>query len=156
MRLAYDNSAENPNNPNDPPQKIRWGEQSTDEMGSLKLLLVAVDERDTPALLRSIREHVRDHFLQGLEAAAAGRFVATGVGRRTIERFAERLERLDGDRNGDIDFEERGSRFGLIADLIDTDGDGVLSSDELEAIAERLGIAVGGPFRRREPAPAGD
>lgn len=28
----YDNSADNPYNPNDPPREVRWGEQTTDEM----------------------------------------------------------------------------------------------------------------------------
>jgi hypothetical protein len=28
----YDNSAENPNNPHNPPKAVRWGEQTTDEM----------------------------------------------------------------------------------------------------------------------------
>jgi len=28
----YDNSAQNPRNPNQPPKRITWGEQTTDEM----------------------------------------------------------------------------------------------------------------------------
>jgi uncharacterized protein (TIGR03437 family) len=38
--LTYDNSEANPNNPNSPPKRVTWGEQSTDEMGSLLLTLV--------------------------------------------------------------------------------------------------------------------
>ena len=29
---VYDNSANNPRNPNNPPKRVRWGEQTTDEM----------------------------------------------------------------------------------------------------------------------------
>jgi uncharacterized protein (TIGR03437 family) len=35
--LRYDNSLNNPRNPNTPPKRVTWGEQSTDEMGSLIL-----------------------------------------------------------------------------------------------------------------------
>ena len=32
MEARYDNSADNPRNPNSPPKAVRWGEQTTDEM----------------------------------------------------------------------------------------------------------------------------
>ena len=32
MRYTYDNSADNPRNPNSPPKPVYWGEQTTDEM----------------------------------------------------------------------------------------------------------------------------
>ena len=32
VQAVYDNSAENPKNPNTPPKPVRWGEQTTDEM----------------------------------------------------------------------------------------------------------------------------
>jgi hypothetical protein len=32
VEAIYDNSADNPRNPNNPPQMVRWGEQTTDEM----------------------------------------------------------------------------------------------------------------------------
>ncbi len=32
LEMWYDNSAENPNNPNSPPKDLTWGEQTTDEM----------------------------------------------------------------------------------------------------------------------------
>jgi len=37
MRYHYDNSAANPRNPNQPPQRVRGGNQATDEMGHLWL-----------------------------------------------------------------------------------------------------------------------
>ncbi len=39
----YDNSAANPANPFDPPQRVRLGDRSIDEMGNLTLQLVTVD-----------------------------------------------------------------------------------------------------------------
>ena len=32
VEATYDNSADNPKNPNSPPKMVRWGEQTTDEM----------------------------------------------------------------------------------------------------------------------------
>jgi len=32
LEAFYDNTADNPVNPNDPPKEVRWGEQTTDEM----------------------------------------------------------------------------------------------------------------------------
>jgi tetratricopeptide (TPR) repeat protein len=37
MRIEYDNSAENPRNPNHPPQRVRSGDRSQDEMGHVWL-----------------------------------------------------------------------------------------------------------------------
>src|SRR5690606_20186922 len=35
VAITYDNSADNPRNPHDPPRHVRFGLQSTDEMGSI-------------------------------------------------------------------------------------------------------------------------
>ncbi|HTI51550.1 MAG TPA: hypothetical protein VL475_11385, partial [Planctomycetaceae bacterium] len=48
--LIYDNSANNIRNPNSPPKRVRWGEQSTDEMGSLILSVVPRQAGDIEAL----------------------------------------------------------------------------------------------------------
>ncbi len=37
MQMTFDNSAANPRNPNHPPQRVTWGEQSTDEMAEVHL-----------------------------------------------------------------------------------------------------------------------
>lgn len=44
---VYDNSSENPRNPNNPPKQVRWGEQTTDEM-FLLLGGYTVDKVDGP------------------------------------------------------------------------------------------------------------
>jgi hypothetical protein len=53
VELIYNNSADNPANPFNPPRRIRWGEQSTDEMGSIIIGCVAASEADLGALRRS-------------------------------------------------------------------------------------------------------
>ncbi len=56
--LTYDNSAQNPSNPHSPPQRIQWGEQSTDEMGSLLLNVVAHQESDIGTLQTSTLSYI--------------------------------------------------------------------------------------------------
>jgi mono/diheme cytochrome c family protein len=59
-RLIYDNTAQNPRNPSSPPKHVKWGEQTTDEMGSVTLRLVAVNESDLPTLQEAYKAHVRE------------------------------------------------------------------------------------------------
>ncbi|HJT88512.1 MAG TPA: hypothetical protein VJ732_11665 [Bryobacteraceae bacterium] len=50
MRFRYDNSAENPRNPNHPPQRVEYGPSSTDEMAGLHLQVAPVRESDLQEL----------------------------------------------------------------------------------------------------------
>jgi hypothetical protein len=61
-RITYDNSAENPRNPTSPPKRVRWGKESTDEMGSITLNVVAARESDFSTLQKSYSQHM----LQGV------------------------------------------------------------------------------------------
>jgi hypothetical protein len=50
MEFTYDNSSENPRNPNDRPRRVTWGFLTTDEMGEIHLRPVAVNgKRSGPA-----------------------------------------------------------------------------------------------------------
>ncbi len=61
-RITYDNSADNPRNPTQPPQRVRFGEESTNEMGSITLTVIAADESDMPRLQAAYRDHFRESF----------------------------------------------------------------------------------------------
>jgi hypothetical protein len=50
MRYSFDNSAQNPRNPNSPPRRVVYGPQSTDEMAELWLQLIPRNPADLPAL----------------------------------------------------------------------------------------------------------
>ena len=43
LEFTYDNSASNPRNPSHPPQRVTWGEQTSDEMAEIHLRVVAAD-----------------------------------------------------------------------------------------------------------------
>jgi hypothetical protein len=55
MQYRYDNSTNNPVNPNRPPQRVRYGLRSTDEMGELWLQVLPRQPADLPALAESYR-----------------------------------------------------------------------------------------------------
>ena len=50
MRYTYDNSADNPRNPQQPPARVAWGQQSREEMGDLWIPDTTRDERDRQTL----------------------------------------------------------------------------------------------------------
>jgi tetratricopeptide (TPR) repeat protein len=52
MRYHYDNSTDNPRNPNNPPKLVQTGIQSTDEMGHLWLQVLPVKPGDQRAVLQ--------------------------------------------------------------------------------------------------------
>jgi Tfp pilus assembly protein PilF len=57
MRFRYDNSADNPNNPSRPPQRVRLGMESTDEMASLRLQVRLTSELDRLRLAEAQARH---------------------------------------------------------------------------------------------------
>jgi hypothetical protein len=60
VTVGYDNSAANKRNPSNPPQAVRWGEQSTDEMGSISLLVVSAERGELPQLQQAMAGHLRE------------------------------------------------------------------------------------------------
>ena len=122
VKITYDNSTGNPENPNNPPQLIRWGPQSSDEMGSVTLLVVAVDEKDTQKLKDSIRQHRRQH--------QRGEYARRGWAISIITQLYMR------DRNADglLVEEELSRRQKRYLPMLDHNKDGALSVDEVESL----------------------
>jgi hypothetical protein len=54
MEFTYDNSAANPRNPNQPPQRVVWGPDSTDEMAGLHVQVIPVRREDTEELTQAL------------------------------------------------------------------------------------------------------
>jgi hypothetical protein len=52
--IHWNNSADNPNNPSNPPVRVAWGEQSKDEMGALTLIAVPHRQMDYRTLQQDI------------------------------------------------------------------------------------------------------
>ena len=63
--VSYDNSAANKRNPSRPPVRVYWGEESTDEMGSVGLQVVAANRGELPQLQQAIAAHIRERAFSG-------------------------------------------------------------------------------------------
>ena len=74
--VTYDNSADNPRNPVSPPRRVRFGEQSLDEMGAVEISFQVVNDADADA----VRQATALRFKQTIAAAGKegtlGRFLA--------------------------------------------------------------------------------
>jgi Flp pilus assembly protein TadD len=67
MRYVYDNSADNPRNPQVPPARVRWGQRSFDEMGDLWFQLATDSEADRQRLRRQVQAKMTAEDLIGLD-----------------------------------------------------------------------------------------
>ena len=110
LRCVFDNSAENPNNPNEPPQAVSWGERTVDEMA---LAFVAVSLRfpdDVLALFPLFgREPPHPAGLRPLRASKAPQIrsaVVDGKGRLVM-----RTKRLKGGGRLEVDGQPRARSF---------------------------------------------
>jgi len=100
MRYVYDNSDENPRNPSSPPKRVTFGEQTTDEMALLFLLVVAPRLEDLPAFYRAFGADLVDRLLiDGAEPVALTPSQIAGL------RLAQR--QFDANHNGKLDPDER-------------------------------------------------
>ena len=65
-RLVYDNSKDNPENPNSPPKRIKWGRESDDEMGSVTLTVVPRHRDEVHKLREAQRRHLTESAARAL------------------------------------------------------------------------------------------
>jgi mono/diheme cytochrome c family protein len=80
-RIVYDNTDGNPHNPQSPPVRVQWGEQSFDEMGSVILAVQAVRKEDEPALQAALAERMRAAIAQGRANGTLMRLMQQRAGR---------------------------------------------------------------------------
>jgi hypothetical protein len=100
MRYVYDNSDANPRNPSSPPKRVTFGEQTTDEMALLFLLVAMPRLEDVPAFYRTFGVSLIDRLLiDGAEPVALTPGQIAGL-RLTQRRF-------DADHDGKLDPDER-------------------------------------------------
>jgi mono/diheme cytochrome c family protein len=120
--LVYDNSKDNTNNPNKPPKRVRWGRETTDEMGSITVMLVPADEQDLDTLLDAIGK-------KNTEQAVS----------RAQEAIDTQFQNFDKNRDGKLQKDEVPRRMQMFFEGLDKDGDGALSKEEAKAIGDLLG-----------------
>jgi mono/diheme cytochrome c family protein len=137
--LTYDNSAANPRNPSNPPVHVRWGEGSTDEMGSIGFAFIAVNDAELasyrgPSIFAGGDQAARLGGLFGLGGQAgvgAGMNINAAVLRR-------QLEARDTNKDGKLDGDEIPERLKPFVGFIDTNGDGALDREELQRVFDQM------------------
>ncbi len=122
VRIVYDNSTSNPSNPFDPPQRVRFGRETTDEMGAVVFGGALAREGDLPELSRALTAHAR-----GVATAAA----ANRPGRANA-RLLDGLRRLDRDGDGVVQLRDVPPRYRDLFRTLDADGDGRLRIEDIE------------------------
>lgn len=120
--LVYDNSKDNSNNPNKPPKRVRWGRETTDEMGSITVMIVPAFEKDLDVLMTAIGKKNAEKAIARAQEAIEGQF-----------------QNFDKNRDGKLQKDELPRRFAMFFDRLDKDKDGALSKEEAKAIEDLLG-----------------
>jgi len=70
MQITFDNSTNNPRNPNNPPKRVRYGLQATDEMAELSFLMLPERVEDEKILEAAYSRHVTQRLAEHDEAEA--------------------------------------------------------------------------------------
>jgi mono/diheme cytochrome c family protein len=107
MRYVYDNSSANPHNPSNPPQRVTYGEQTTNEMALLFLQVVLPRPQDVPQFRREFIVNRVDQLLNGAEPA--------GIGPRMANRLRAAIARFDANHDGTLEPEERAAMLEFLA-----------------------------------------
>ena len=128
--ITYDNSESNNDNPFSPPKRIKWGRESTDEMGSITLLAVPTEADDITKLTRQTKINQAKIFAQ------LGRQFSNA---RVLERFQMVIKFLDKDMDGSLQSSELPERLRSPLLLrLDIDKNKALDASELKTLQDWL------------------
>ncbi len=76
MAITYDNSADNPRNPCNPPRRVRWGMQSFDEMGSVNFMMIPVNGDDQEQAQQQMGAGLKEAISKVVQSDAVKNYMA--------------------------------------------------------------------------------
>ncbi|NNE90952.1 MAG: hypothetical protein HKN23_04840, partial [Verrucomicrobiales bacterium] len=124
--IIYDNSDNNPDNPFSPPKRIKWGRESTDEMGSITLMVVP-DEESASRRLSGANKLNQAKIL----AQLGEEFQRS----RLLERLPRVVTALDRNSDGLLQKEEIPARMREpLLEKLDADDNDALDKEEIEML----------------------
>ena len=128
--ITYDNSAGNPENPFSPPQPIRWGRESTDEMGSITLIAIAKNETERAVLEQDLKTRTRESLRKRIGSQMS---VMNGALGRNGPLSGGLLKLLDRNRDGKLQkYEIPERQRDRLLDIMDSNNDDELDQHEID------------------------
>lgn len=112
LQYTYDNSAQNPRNPSNPPARVRFGEQTTDEMAVAFLTVVLPSPADVAPFQRDMRLALIDDMLASGDLTALRRIPGLGG------RGQQLLQRFDTNGDGKLDAAERAALMAFLRSIM--------------------------------------
>jgi len=158
LECIHDNSADNPHNPKNPPERVRWGEQTFNEMALAFVNLMPANDADLPAHpVRRLNAAIVPAST-AISLSAAGSAMSPGAkdsgmgkpqtGENGTRRAADVMKKADKDGNGKLSVEEIVATLGnrvpaeqieKIVAQFDRDGDKELNLEEAEKVLQVFG-----------------
>ena len=111
MHYVYDNSEANPHNPSHPPKRVRFGEQTTDEMGFAFLQVALPSREDVPAFRKAA---LVSRILQMVDEGND----FSGLPARSAEGIRRAVAAFDRNHDGKLDADEREALRRFLAGLV--------------------------------------
>src|SRR5262249_16193416 len=115
LEYVYDNSSGNPHNPSNPPVRVRFGEQTKDEMALAFLAIVLPSPDDVQPFQRALVTQYLDAFIS--EANSLDDLPPQIPG-RIAQQLRAALLLFDRNHNGKLDPDEREAVRNLVQAML--------------------------------------
>ncbi|MGH9592595.1 MAG: ascorbate-dependent monooxygenase [Bryobacteraceae bacterium] len=115
MEFTYDNSADNPHNPSNPPVRVRFGEQTKDEMGLAFLGIVLPSPADVQPFQRAVAVQYVEDFLATTQNLND---LPEEIPPALAQRLSMALRVFDRNGDGKLDAQERAAALLMLRTLM--------------------------------------
>src|SRR5262249_34070827 len=111
LEYTYDNSTGNPRNPSNPPVRVKFGEQTKDEMGLAFLAVVLPSPSDVQPFQRALALQYVEDFLTTTKSLDE---LPEEIPPALAQRLSAALKLFDSNGDGKLDEQERGAALTML------------------------------------------